>query len=195
MTIHDLSPAFLEILYTGASGSHRVQIPTLVPTVIPASDPVAYQFDTAGGIDVEDAAQAYGASLATMLSDFSHINSFTMYTKEVGEAPVPIQSGYLDIAGSAGAPLAGMQAQQLTFSFRTAAAGRFKSVVLDSIRQGIGTIRAFGSLSPAESGHVSFVIEDAQWILGRDGSHPSTFLSVSWQRNNALEKRVKRFSV
>ena len=195
MTTHDLAPAFLEILYTGASGSHRVQVPTLVPTLIPASDPPAYEFSTGGGIDVEDAAQAYGAALATLLSDFSHINSFTMYTKEVGEPPIPIQSGYLDIAGSAGAPLGGMQAQQLTFSFRTAAAGRFKSVVLDSIRQGIGTIRAFGSLSPAESNFVSFIVEDSEWIVGRDGSRPTTFLSVSWQRNNALEKRVKRFAI
>lgn len=193
MAQNSLFPAFVRIDYTSAYGPHSMTIPAVPvePTTVGGS---IYQFILRGAAlpaqvdsaveDFVDVIKGYFPATVTFIA-------YTLFTMADPEAtPTPVESGQLNIAGTAGGTT-WSKAVQNTITWRTDEFGIFKLVLLDSISN-----NNFDKITaPAEGGTLEaisdYVTADVTWIAGRDGGRPNVFLQQATTLNEKLRRSYR----
>ncbi len=194
MTRYELYPAYMQLGYTTYDGNHIATIPTTALVMV--GDTYELFLSESETISGQDAAEDYATNvIAKFIGTGASINFWTLFNVPVaGETGVPVASGSLDINGvlSTVPPMPGYQA---SLSFRTSLFHNVRFNILGAA--GDGTIykkKAISALSSGQSTVVAWLLSSSnRWIRGRDGGYVGTFLSLSTNVNNAIEKRAKRF--
>lgn len=188
MTVNSLYPAYLEINYHSSFAPHVMTIPLI--SWEPSVD-IAGELGTWGGTPVQasDGVQTLVDLLLPFFPSTVEFDYFFVHTYASPTAdPVVAAGATLTGAGSAGTP-GWSKATQATFTFKTAAGGLSKSVLLDNATGNNFNPLNFASLTGDALTYVNWYLSDDSFIAGRDNARPSFFLKISYDLNDALRKQ------
>lgn len=190
MAPNSLAPAFVEIAYHSAFGSHVQTIPTL------AWDPVGATygfFDTHNGntVDAETMIDAIVTLEAEFFPTTVIFDSWTVFTKADALAPSnPRVQKNVNVAGTVAAP-GWFKAAQATWTMKTDLFGEFKIVNLD-----VATLNAWDKITSATASADQIALiaalrdADMGWA-GRDGGRPEFFQQIAFTLNEKLRREYR----
>jgi hypothetical protein len=187
---NSLSPNFIKIRYSSFYGAHVMTIPS-VPIATGTGIPAFTLRGAELPIQVPTAVADFVNVLKPMFPTNTTFIDFTAWSQPgVGDVPVPIYTGALNIVGTA-APADSSKATQRTWTWRADDYTLFKSVHLDVPMSGdydkVVTLPSSGTLFNFNA----YVVADATWIASRGGGRPNTFLSFTETLNEKLRRSYR----
>lgn len=190
MTVFDLSPGFVKILYVRDTIQHVQTIP-VAPSgdIVVGEEPSFFRNVNPPdlmGVCVDELIALYkpifGADVDISSAEFwskpePEDDPFWVFTHDVGE---------VGTAGSASAPFL-----QSTMTLRTASGHHYKNVLVAISSVFPNDLRTFWPFSAGVFKNLAdYLIGDDSWIVGRDGANlvvPTTFTTKT---NDAVRKKV-----
>lgn len=193
MTHNSLFPAFVRIDSESRWGPHSMTIPS-VPVIAAVGGGAPYVFDLRGlaiDVPVAGAIEDFVEVLKVNFNTDYHFLGWTLFTMEDPEAtPVPVQSGALSVAGTAG-DTSWDKAVQVTITWRTDAFGIFKVVMLDCESGNNFDKTTDVTANPNWEALNDYVTDPVTWVAGRDGGRPNVFLQSAVTLNEKLRRSYR----
>ena len=190
MNRHALKPYWVRMTYQSLGNRHVMQFS--VGGVLPWNTgtlPNVLQ----RGSDSQDLASAMIDFVSVLVGSFHsdfNVVDWQAY-RQLGDDDAPVWTYAGVPAVSTGtATTVNTPFMQTTFSFRTGAGGRFKIVLVEA--SDLTDIKhAYSNFGPGSASRalVDFILSDANFIQGRDGSYPIAFLSYETKTNNYLRRK------
>lgn len=190
MTIHDISPAFVEIDYLTQWGLHTMTRPTLAWTGVPWSG--TGEFATHDGAGIGDDTMIMGLinSFLGMCAEETTFTQYRIFTK-----PLPTDDPTLvfaqNLTGIVGDTTAvgWAEAVQRTYSFYTEDSNAAKIVLLDC--PGNNTFTPIYTLVSPDSLMADEFQSAANGWCGRDGARPAAFNRLTQTLNEKLRRNYR----
>lgn len=185
---NDLAPGFIRISYTSTFGSHRQTIPILSPT-----------FDS--GLGVWKVKKADSTSILwtdgvdelvlwekPFCGSSTTITGAELYTKNVGDPPVLVDTYGLAVAGTGGGGV--QKASQAVMTYKGGGGGYGKIMLLDTVLAPNAR-----TLPPSFGGITDFVnlwaylLSDVNIVATRGGGFPLLILKGLTKTNDKLRRK------
>jgi len=188
MPTNKLFPAYVQIDYHSAFGTHVMTLPTRALNTTGIGDPGSYEawdFSTiAADVMVEALIDLLGAAVPAAMT----FDAYTLYkVPGIEESPQPVFTKPYLVIGTAVGLTGHAKANQITVGFKTEAFGDSRIVILDRPANG-----NYGSFTDpgAELQDVidEFILPSNAWA-GRDDARPAAFTNVSISLNKRLRRK------
>lgn len=188
------SPAPTTILINSHSafGFHKSQLNALQWNATPnVNGSGAFDTHDLAGVDADDMIQDLVTLFIPFFPNTYHWDNYVIFSWPTPEGPgEPVASGTLTQVGSSATP-GWSKAAQFTLSFRTAAFGLAKILMLDvDTQDSFDKTLVVPPATPLEALVNGFTAADQGWC-GRDGTRPQTYLSTCVTLNEKLRREYR----
>lgn len=193
---NDLSPGFIRIDYHRSQFPHAMILPTRAPQVTgsPPYSTVQYEAWDSTTRDIDVYIDALVLKLKALFTTATQIDSYTAFSKAVGDPAVFLFTDIIAVAGTVTVD-ASLQtaATQSSYSFLDAAGGKGKLVLMERQLDVFTKKTGYGELSSEEKDVVDILMGDAFPFQSRKGYQLTTFRNGTFTLNEKL-RRSERLS-